>query len=310
MSTEISRAATWELEKIEKATAELRKEILRLEAALDESCGVVQQLIAYPLEKVVRQTNQMSYGSPDAARKAAERAHQESLSVVEQNKVIISRNERIKARLIEVITNAGLPKTVSVRRARSRYKWDSVETDWYSAVSRHIPTNDQWALLQDSYKSWISQCDSWERRINEERAAKERAAREEKRKVEVEIFRRAMVAKYGMDAEAGMWSVREKILSANKYLRLAHYLHLNRSDWSEGCDYARQGLREFTVEFGIDREIADEIRGFCDDWDGDGRVFRDCKWNYTRLFEMVEERTADLMADYRKLQELAPQEEW
>lgn len=310
MSNEISRAATWELEKIEKATTELRKEIRRLETALDESCGVVQQLIPYPLEKVIRQTNQKSYGSPDSARKAAEHAYQDSLSVVQQNRHIVATNERIKARLIEVITNAGLPKTVSVRRARSRYKWDSVDTDWYSAVSRHIPTNDQWPLLQDSYKSWLSQCDSWERQINEERASKERAAREEKRKVDVEIFRRAMVAKYGLDADSGMWAVRDKILSANKYLRLAHYLQLNRGDWSDGCDFARQGLREFTVEYGIDREIVDEVRGFCDDWDGDGRVFRDCNWNYTRLFEMVEERSADLMADYRKLEELAPQEEW
>lgn len=309
MSAELSHTAKWRLDEIEKATAELRKEILRLETALDENCGIVQQLLPYPLEKVVRQANPKSYGSPDAARRAAERAHQESLPIVEQNKAIIATNERVKARLIEVITNAGLPKTVSVRRARSRYKWDSVDTDWHSAIRSHIPTNDQWLLLHDSYTSWLSQCDNWERQINEERASKERAAREEKRKVDVEIFRRVMVAKYQMDADSGIWSVRERILQENKYLRLAHYLQLNRGDWSDGCDYARSGLAGFTVESDMDREIESELRGFCSDWDGDGHIFRDCTWNYTRLFEMAEKQAPELIADYRKLQEFSPQED-
>lgn len=88
----------------------------------------------------------------------------------------------------------------------------------------------------------------------------------------------------------------EFILSKNKYLHLAHYLQKNRGDWSDGYSYAETGLENFSIESDTDQKIYDEIKELIDDWDFDGRCFRDCNWNYSVLFGMVDDK--DLMTDY------------
>lgn len=63
---DLSWGAKYALERIEKATDDLRAEIVRLETAMDDQTGVVQKLKPYPLEKVVRQTHHASFGTPEA----------------------------------------------------------------------------------------------------------------------------------------------------------------------------------------------------------------------------------------------------
>jgi hypothetical protein len=79
----------------------------------------------------------------------------------------------------------------------------------------------------------------------------------------------------------------DTVLKKNKYLRLAYYLEKNRNDWNDGYDFAETGLDGFTIENGTDQEIYDEIQGLIDNWNNDGRVFRDCTWNYSVLYQLV-----------------------
>lgn len=82
----------------------------------------------------------------------------------------------------------------------------------------------------------------------------------------------------------------------NKYLHLAHWLNRNREDWSDGYSYAEVGINNFKVENEQDREILDSLLALIDEnWDGDGRVFRDTKWNYDALYSLVPE---DLRSDF------------
>jgi hypothetical protein len=301
VSENISFNAKWALEQIEKNAVELRKEIVRLETALDEQTGVVRAVKSYPLEKVVRKTHYQSFASPEAARAAAEKAREESLPLVEENKAIIEGNRAVLSRLIQVITNAGLPKTVSVPRPRSRYKTDEVQTEWASALSRHIPLSDGWSTLEDSYREWMRRCAEWRSKIDAEARQKQEAEKVKRRDVDREILRREMVAKYELPPETDLRDVLFEIVRKNKYLRLAHYLEANRGDWSEGCDYAETGLDGFVVESDIDREIYAEISRLCSDWQGDGRAFRDCKWNYGRLYQMAAEQAPELVADRERV---------
>lgn len=82
--------------------------------------------------------------------------------------------------------------------------------------------------------------------------------------------------------------VLEDVLSQDKYLHLAYYLECNRNDWNDGYSFAEQGLNGFSIKNDVDQAIYDEINSHIEDWDGDGRVFRDCEWNYSRLYGMVE----------------------
>lgn len=90
----------------------------------------------------------------------------------------------------------------------------------------------------------------------------------------------------------------KNVLRKDKYLRLAYYLEKNRGDWSNGYDYAEEGLKGFRIESDIDISIADEIDILMSDDDVDGRVFRDCKYNYNFLKTLV---NRDVLAEYNNL---------
>jgi len=63
-------------------------------------------------------------------------------------------------------------------------------------------------------------------------------------------------------------------------MALADAMIRNRIDWSDGPDIVRSELRHFAVENDIDKLIYECLSNCVDNWDGDGRVFRDCEYNY------------------------------
>jgi hypothetical protein len=195
---------------------------------------------------------------------------------------------------------AGIPEKVSVRKPRSRRPWDtiSVDSEWAITLGSHIPVYDDWPRLESQYKTWLRECDEWRAKLDAEVRAQKQAKEAHEKEIEREVVRREMVARHGLPEVTTLHDVRWVLLNKNKYLRLAHFLEANRGDWSEGCDYAETGLNGFTVETDEDREIQKEISALCSDWDGDGRCFRDCKWNYGALYQKV---PPELLADYQKV---------
>lgn len=86
-----------------------------------------------------------------------------------------------------------------------------------------------------------------------------------------------------------------KAEAEDKYLRLANAMAYTRGDCSEGFWRVEEALESFVVESEQDAEIAACVAdGF---GDTDGRVFRDMRWNYDALYELV---AADLMAVIRQ----------
>ena len=109
-----------------------------------------------------------------------------------------------------------------------------------------------------------------------------------------------LCVKYDLDAEAEDCDIREAILSKDKYLHLAYWLERNRGDWNDGYSFAETGLSGFHAETAEDNDIVADISSYIEDWDGDGRVFRDCEYNYGVLYGMADEA---LMKDLQTLQE-------
>jgi hypothetical protein len=58
-------------------------------------------------------------------------------------------------------------------------------------------------------------------------------------------------------------------------------------------------LRGFNVETDLDRKIYDNILSYISDWQGDGRVFRDCEYNYSVLYGIVSENDSQLYKDFK-----------
>ena len=246
------------------------------------------------------------YGSneptPELALSRAAKAYEESKLLVAENQKICAENSRIVNSLIDSIRNAGIPERVEVvvsgPRAQ-RTKREMQDAPWKS-LSRQVRTFDTWTQSEQYYKDFLGRVKKWQDEIAAKAREKEQAAAKDKARIEAESKRIALCLKYGFDpVKTAESDLRDLLLSKNKYLRLAYYLERNRNDWNEGPDFAETGLSGFKIETADDQLIYDNIQGFITDWDGDGRVFRDCTWSYSRLY--AEFVPAELMTDFQSL---------
>lgn len=303
MRERITSKAKSALDDIARASARLSEEIERLETTLDERTGAIQELLPYPLQHVLWQTcrNGSQYGSPERSNEAAEKAHAESLPLVEENQRRIANNKAIYERIMGLIRNSGLKESIRVKKTGRGIGYNTVEAPWVSSIRTLIPMADNWASCLQMFESWKRENAEWRRKLDAEAAAEKRKKDAEEAKIAAEVTRRELLSRYGLGPEADLSDCLDAILGKNKYLRLAHYLQKNRGDWSDGYDYAETGLSGFEVETPTDREIEANISGLIENWDGDGRCFRDCEWSYGAIFGLVED--PQLMADYTKVYE-------
>lgn len=150
--------------------------------------------------------------------------------------------------------------------------------------------------------------DNTKRLVDEYFSKKQKEAVEKQRLVELEQKKKTEMhelallrAKYTPeDAEPCKYDIRDQIVSKNKYLMLAHYLELNRGDWSDGYDYAERGISNFTIETDEDKRIIEALQQTIEDNEYvDGRVFRDCWPTYGDLYAKVEDVV--LLSDLEKI---------
>lgn len=226
--------------------------------------------------------------------------HQANLEIIAHNKTVVSK-------ITALMQAVGIPNTYSesyFKSSRSiRKTTDTKKAGYLADIDRNIKTsqesipskesmmygvNDKYRIIHDKI------------RLEETKAEREKQAQEELHKVAL------LRAKYTPeDASSSGWAIREAILSKDKYLHLAYWLERNRGDWNDGYDYAETGLNGFTVEDGnvVDQEIERCIQECIDSAeDGvDGRIFRDCEYNYGVLYGMVKDQT--LLDDLQKVRE-------
>lgn len=228
-------------------------------------------------------------------------------TAIDTNKAAIENNKKIVDKVTLMMKHIGIPSsytTSEFKTSRSRTKTSTTHTAGY--------INDLWRCIPTTIKG--SKPDTKQLRDSIEKAYKTqvesvRAIETAKAKADAEVKNNHVLAllraKYTPDnAFSDKSDIQEVIINKNKYLRLAHYLECNRNDWNDGCDYAENGINAFTVENTLDEDINTEIQGLVDDWGNhaDGRIFRDCQYNYTYLYGLVDDE--QLMADYQEIARL------
>jgi len=217
--------------------------------------------------------------------------------VYDSNVPLIVENKNIIERIGLIMRTIGVPDSYThsyYKTNNSRNKTtENKIAGWREDAARNIPTTN--INIPDKKRLVQSVEEAYAKAIH---AAGE-AEREVKKKEE-ELLKQNELAmlrvKYTPDnALSDAWDILFKILKEDKYLCLAHYLQLNRGDWSDGYHYAETGIDGFSADSPEDKLIYKEITGLIENWDGDGRVFRDCKYNYDYLFNLVEDH---LVKDY------------
>ncbi len=228
-------------------------------------------------------------------------------AILEANNVIAANNAKAADRLISLIEGLGIKtKHPDPKSRASTWKKPSVTKNWVSELRAEFQLADKqgdvvgyWDKLIERVKKQNEQEAEAKKKLDAETAAQEK-------QVKLQAMILGLVKKYDLDVSKGLPGKEEIIdvlLGKDKYLRFAHFLQLNRGDWSDGYDYANTGLNGFKVESITDRAIYDEISGYISSSDGDcdGRVFRDCEFNYSVIFGMANQ---ELYKDYIGLSNL------
>jgi hypothetical protein len=109
------------------------------------------------------------------------------------------------------------------------------------------------------------------------------------------------LSEYDLTEELSIDFLIENLRNKDKYLDLAIALEDNRADWNDGYNIVRNTIESFKIENDKDQDIFDEITSVIyENWDGDGRIFRDINYSYITLYNMVDKK---LLEDFNKLKE-------
>lgn len=220
----------------------------------------------------------------------------------EANVAAIENNQAIHTKVKQIMKDLGIPSTWS----RSYYKTASsrkqtVETNlagYLGDLNRNIPVSDE----SDRMLSLVTQAENRFKEYAKTLTQKIRAAEAEKQKAENEkkstLALVRMQVKYGLTEDSDWSDVEEALQDKCKYFKLASAMEAVRNDWNDGFGPVEWALGSFVVETEEDKEIEACIQELLDSEEEDGRIFRDCEYNYSVLYSKVD---PDLMQDYETL---------
>lgn len=224
------------------------------------------------------------------------------------NDPLIEINQSIHTKVKQIMKDLGIPNNWS----RSYYKTASsrkqtTETNqagYLGDLSRNIPVSDDRLGLarriDDQWQAITRYADKLKVDISAKAAEIEKA---EKKKKEV-LAKARLQVKYDLSEHSDWDDVLAALDKKDKYFMLARAGEETRGYWGEGFGKVEWALSKFDVVTEEDKEIEKEYSEVLEEHNNgdceDGRVFRDCEFNYSVLFGKVSE---ELMKDYETLKE-------
>lgn len=281
-----------------------------------ELCGKVGSCQAHPSGYASALKSRWSYGEPsqnqvadhalaqlDAARKLDIAAHEKNAPALENNKLIV-------AHITQLMEAIGMPRSHRVRdhKSRSRYpKYDTLPAGYLADLQREVRTDDSFASATSSYERMLAQYQAFKAQAAKEaeQALRDQAAAAEREKqarlANVELAE--IILRYGMGREFDWKDVLDALCGKHQRADLAVAMMNVRHDWNDGPDQVSNAIDRFNIETNEDKDIANSVMSnLGDGWDGDGRCFRDCEWNYDRLIGSIQDQqlAADVMTAYAR----------
>lgn len=228
----------------------------------------------------------------DQKTKEIEEIHAKNLSSIENNKIVRDKLEKL-------LKSIGLPESYRTRDYKSRARFPK-----YISVAAGYKSDLGNIVISDGYESAINDIKRKREQLTTWVEAKKlvvQKEKEEKEKKELEVKRirqfGVIAGRYCLTENDSEHDLLEVILSKDKYLKLGHFLLKNREDCNDGYSYAECGLNGFNIESEEDKLIVADIQNCIDNWDGDGRIFRDTEYNYDHCFSLIKDE--QLYKDYQ-----------
>lgn len=270
-----------------------------------EPCDYVSQCMASPASygsEIHYGDKSMKRISALADQKLAE-AWKRTCDVHHANAEAIEHNKNLATEIARIMTEAGIPTSYLAPKPGSRSYYPKkikTEAGYIGDIRRNIITDDGFLYAQNSYhnldrtyREYRIKAEGEDERI---RVEKEREAQiaAERRKADIGLAK--IILRYEFPDDITWESVLAKLRERDQYLDLAVAGLQTRGDWSDGFYRVEAALGRFKIADDRDKEIAADICGCMSDQD-DGRVFRDTRWSYDALFEIVADK--QLLEDAR-----------
>ncbi len=327
--------ANYNLDKIDEAVEELKQHIAHVERVANTHTGVIMPVNNASFSNLIISNVQyynsrnidgegnlktFSYSSyikerplkdyartVEVAKKHVEYWLEKARQIHDANAESITNNLAVVESIKLMMENLGIRETYKVHRyktKRSRYKTEFTErAGWSSDVARCIPRSDGFRDFENQCKRQLERIEEWAKKQRASLYAQECEEKRKQSEQEQVMQRAVIIARYNVPSDLqDDDSLFEFLLNQDKYLKLAHKLLCIRNEFSYGYKYAKYAIDEFEATGDVDENIVADINECIDNWDGDGRVFRDTTWNYNAIFTLVKD--AQLHADYLTMCEL------
>lgn len=293
------------IESAQKSVNSLIKIIEEKQTKIDElALGVTKQA----LEKIESNfTNYcLSCKTISDIKEWANKYNQEfekAKAIHERNIPKIENNKAVYNNAITFMKNLGLcEEEAYTKRMGGKTYWKTAE--WKLSIIKMIPVTDSFEQKESNYKRAIENLNNQEHkliRIEQQKAVESKKKLEEQEK-QKQLIKIAIKIEEKFGQELTQYKIDDllEILRDNdKYLDLAVAMELTRCNWSEGFYRVRSALDRFKIETEEEKTIISDISEcmYCDD----GRVFRDCEYNYSVLYDKV---NPEIMAIAKELFEL------
>lgn len=238
----------------------------------------------------------------DNALRHAEHLFKQSEVIHEENTKALENNIALKDYVYAFMEKIGIPKRIttydyiSSSGRRTQKKQEHTKSAGYIGdIEMFLKTDDGFEYAKQSLERIKKDIETY--RLSEDKKEKDAQKiidADNAKKEETKLLA-TLVVKYGLDYQATFQEVLDAILGRNKYLELGYWLERQRNDWSDGFWKAKNGIDGFNAETDLDKRIQESLYETLSECE-DGRDFRDCQYNYSELYSMVNDE--ELYKDY------------
>jgi virulence-associated protein VapD len=223
-----------------------------------------------------------------------QRAHDKNLEAIEHNK----KNGELLRQFLKSIKLREKYNVIDKKRTRrNNTKYLEIPSTWYDDISATYVTDDGFIHEERLFMQAKKNCEDYIKEVEKFELEEKKRFEQEKAEKKKNKDLVKLQIKYECDESIEDWHDLLYVLcKKDKYLKLAVAMYRTRCDWSDGFYRVEDALGDFDVKNPQDGEICDCVSS-CLSSDSDGRVFRDCEWNYDVLFSLVENK--ELLQDTR-----------
>jgi hypothetical protein len=214
------------------------------------------------------------------------------------NAPAITSNIANRDRLIAIMKAAGIPDSYRAPDPKSRawpQKHKTYEAGYLGDLKRTFVVGDGFQEAERLHTEHTKLIAEAKAKAEQEDAAVQRQAEADKAKRRADLALAAIIIRHDLPPETDWPEALTALRKRNKYLDLAVAGLQTRGDWSEGFYRVEDAMGRFTIESDQDKDIVADLCGCLRGDRDDGRIFRDTKWSYDKLFELVTDE--QLMAD-------------